>query len=179
MANPLPAKPKLLGQSLKWLRETKKESLAEAAGAIEVDDHVLERYESGQEVPSEDILLLLFNHFEVDEGQAIRLRRLAGYDSEVDGGAQLVKMPVVLLGMDQRVIYSDGLHIDVNPEGLMMTFSQGQDPAVPVSRVGMSHTQAENVMKTLEQALLRLKYLAGPLALPPTASDQSSKKPKS
>lgn len=174
MANPLPAKPKLLGQSLKWLRETRKETLAEAAGAIEVDDKTLARYEAGQELPSEDLLELLFNHFKVDEGQAVRLRRLAGYDNETDGAMHMVQMPVVMLGMDSRVIYSDGLHIDINPEGLIMTFHQGQNPAVPVSRVGMSHQQAANVLKTLEQALLRIKYLAGPRELPPSASEASS-----
>ncbi len=170
MANPLPAKSKLLGQSLKWLRETSKETLAEAAGAVEIDDKTLARFENGQELPSEDLLELLFSHFNVDENQALRLRRLAGYD-DASGDMQLVKMPVVLLGVDQRVVYTDGVHIEVNPAGVTVTFSQGHDPFMPVSRVGMSVEQAKSVLHTLEQALLRAKYLAGPKALPPTSDN--------
>lgn len=179
MANPLPAKPKLLGQSLKWLRETRRETLAEAAGAVEIDDKTLARFENGQELPSEDLLELLFNHFNVDENQAVRLRRLAGYD-DANGEMNLIKLPVVMLGMDTRVVYTDGVHIEINPAGVTMTFAQGQNPVLPVSRVGMSLVQAENVLKTLEQALLRAKYLAGPPALPPAkgASDASADQPK-
>lgn len=173
MVNPLPKRSQLLGQSLKNLRESKKETLAEAAGAIEVDTKELERYEDGQEVPSEDILSLLFTHFEVDENQANRLKQLAGYQDEAEA-MQVMKMPVVVVGMDQRIVYSDSAHIEINPEGVVMTFAQGQNPTIPVSRVGMSHVQAENVLKTLEQALLRMKYLSGPRALPPADSSDKN-----
>lgn len=176
MAEPFPAKsPLLLGQSLKQLRETKKESLAEAAGAIEIDEKHLENIEAGRELPSEDILLLLFNHFSIDEESAARLRQLAGYDDELGAMPGLVKLPVVVLGIDQRVIYSDGVHIEIGPNGVVMNFLQSPakpgQPAIAVSRVGMSLAQAENVAKTLERAMLHAKYIGGPRALPP-ASDQ-------
>lgn len=175
MAEPFPAKsPLLLGQSLKQLREIKKESLAEAAGAIEIDEKHLANIEAGREVPSEDVLTLLFSHFSIDEQSAIRLRQLAGYDDRLESAPGLVRLPVVMLGIDQRVIYSDGVHIEVGPNGVVINFLQAARPGQPpvaVSRVGMSQAQAEAVAKTLEQALLHAKFSSGPRALPP-ASDQ-------
>lgn len=157
---------------MKQLRETKKESLAEAAGAVEIDEQHLARIEAGKEIPPEDVLVLLFNHFSIDEQSAIRLRQLAGYDSTAsDMPPGTVRLPIVMIGIDQRVVYSDGLHVEIGPHGVVMNFlqaagGQGQPP-VAVSRVGMSHAQAEAVMNTLQQAFLRAKYMSGPPGLPP------------
>ncbi|MCL4357524.1 helix-turn-helix domain-containing protein, partial [Patescibacteria group bacterium] len=48
-----------LGQQLKNYRKAKHESLAEVSGAVEIDEHVLERYEAGLDRPDEEILNLL------------------------------------------------------------------------------------------------------------------------
>jgi DNA-binding XRE family transcriptional regulator len=172
--------PGLLGQTLKQLRETHKESLAEAAGAIEIDESQLAKIEAGQEIPSEDLLYLLTSHFRVDPPSADRLRQLAGYDNEFDfdGSPQMLKMPVVVIGVDQRVVYSDGVHVDVNPNGVVLNFLQAaagpNQPRLTVSRVGMSLTQAETVAKTLERALLQLKYMTGPKRLPESDKPSNS-----
>jgi hypothetical protein len=54
---------KVLGEKLKSLRQKMHESVAEVSGAVEIDEQALLKIEQGQERPSEDILMLLINHF--------------------------------------------------------------------------------------------------------------------
>lgn len=179
---PVPNTPfKTLGTHLRYLREQSNESLAEVSGAVEIDEPSLERIEAGLERPAEDILLLLISHFGMQDQEAVQLWELAGYGGEVPDRLRLQddihpgsKSIVMLLALDMRTIYTDGLDITTSPTGLTMNFSQasGQDHPMPVARLGMSYEQAEQVMQTLQQALLRAKYLRGPKSLPPTISDQ-------
>lgn len=158
-----------LGQHLKYVREQSNESLIEVSGAVEIETEVLERIEAGIERPAEDILLLLISHFNVADREALQLWELAAYDTETpeqlrpDNIEQQLqgKQIVMLVGMDNRSIYSDGLDVIWNRAGVTLNFTQaaGQSQVVPVAKVGMSYEQAHNVMRTLEQALLRAKYL--------------------
>lgn len=168
---------KHLGDHLKYVREQSKESLAEVSGAVEIDEAQLARIEAGQERPAEDILLLLISHFGVKDGEAVQLWELAQYDSEapdelrIDSDATALgsKPMIMLLATDVRTMYSDGVAIHVTPAGVTMEFSQAtsKDSQNPVARVGMSHQQAETVLKTLQQALLQARYQNGPKHLPP------------
>lgn len=171
---------KHLGDHLKYVREQSKESLAEVSGAVEIDEAHLERIEAGQERPAEDILLLLISHFGVKDGEAVQLWELAQYDSEfpddvkVEGEASPLggKPMIMLLATDVRTMYSDGLTVNVAPAGVTLEFTQAssKDSQNPVSRVGMSHQQAEAVIRTLQQALLTARYQNGPKQLPPSTS---------
>jgi len=171
---------KTLGTHLKYLREQVRESLAEVSGAVEIDVNVLERIEQGFERPSEDILLLLISHFAMPDQEAVQLWELAGYDGDVSGkfhldDPALAGKPVVMvIGLDMRTQYSDGLDIVVNPAGLTLNFTQAaaNNQRMPVGRIGMSVEQAEQVVKNLQAALLRARYGNGPQALPPSASQQ-------
>src|SRR6266705_3475310 len=71
---------KSLGERLKGLRQKLQESVAEVSGAVEIEEKALERMEQGYERPSEDILLLLINHFNIQDDEAAGLWKLAGYD---------------------------------------------------------------------------------------------------
>src|SRR5579885_2464316 len=71
-----------LGTHLKYLREQHKESLAEVSGAVEIEIENLARMENGLERPSEEILMLLINHFDIQDNEAVQLWELAGYDSQ-------------------------------------------------------------------------------------------------
>jgi len=165
-----------LGRHLKYVREQAQQNLAEVSGAVEIEEQSLERIEAGQERPAEEILLLLINHFGVQDQDAMRLWELAGYGSEIPEQLRPEtelptgqKSVMLLLGLDMRTMYSDGLDITVTPGGLTLSFTQtGADRNMPVARVGMSYEQAEQVLGTLQQALLRGKYLRGPRALPPS-----------
>jgi len=166
-----------LGHHLKHVRQQSKQSLAEVSQAVEIDEQQLARIEAGLERPSEDILMLLISHFGVHDREAVQLWELAEYDSELpdtlkiqlepDSGANGRPM-LMLLAVDVRTMYSDGLEVSVNPAGVTLNFTQtiNQSQTAPVARVGMSHQQAEQVIQAMEQAMLRAKYLNDKL-LPP------------
>jgi transcriptional regulator with XRE-family HTH domain len=166
---------KVLGKHLKFLRENRQESLAEVSGAVEIDPEALERMERGQERPSEEILMLLINHFGMQDHEAVQLWESAGYDR--DAGEKFrslnndpqIKTAMVLLALDVRVMYSDGIAITGNQSGVVLNFTQTgtQSQELPVARVGMSYEQAEEVLRALQQAVLRHKYLPNPRLLPP------------
>src|SRR3954469_20349750 len=75
---------KTLGEKLKIIRQKLHESVAEVSGAVEIEEQVLSRIEQGHERPSEDILLLLINHFGMQDDDAAKLWQLAGYDQPHD-----------------------------------------------------------------------------------------------
>ncbi len=167
-----------LGRRLRYLREQGNETVADASGAVEIDVETLDRIEAGFERPSEDILSLLLEHYGIQDQEADKLWNLAGYDPDDDSdstrpaledmlhGAQ--KQMIMLLAMDLRTIYSDGVDIGITQAGLTLTFTQstGDNKRSPVSRLGMSYDQAQAVVDTMQSALLRAKYLKNPTGLP-------------
>ncbi len=164
-----------LGKHLKYVREQLNRSLAEVSGAVEIDAPMLERIESGLERPAEDILLLLISHFELPDQEAVQLWESAGYDGEVPEQlrptveVQAGKATVMVLALDMRTQYSDGLTIETTSAGLTMNFTQHSgDHTSPVAKVGMSFDQAELVLKDLQQKLLQARYQRGPKQLPPS-----------
>lgn len=167
-----------LGKHLKYVRQQLDQSLAEVSGAVEIEEKRLERIEAGQERPTEDILLLLISHFGMQEQQAVQLWELADYGDElpdqikVDADQVMSKSVVMLLALDNRVIYSDGIEASVNKAGITLNFTQdgGQTGKTSVSRVGMSTEQAEQVLKTLQQAIVKSKYSNNTKFLPPNTS---------
>jgi hypothetical protein len=161
--------------------------LGETSGAVEIDVEKLDRYERGVEPPTEDILLLLISHFGLKDEEAVELWELAGYSrSDVEtssdrgrgNNASRAAAQVTLIALDNRVLHSNGVEVNVdNANGVVLNFSQsgsgGQQPYV-VSRVGMSTEQAQNLLETLQSALLHQKYNTGPKALPAIDTDQDS-----
>lgn len=155
------------GEVLKNLRSKAAKSSAEVSSAVEIDESRLQKYEAGEQRPSEDILLLLIQHFDLKDDQASELWKLAGYNGEPDeeqyyvndevGGAQQVNLGVSQ--HDARIVYTDMIQVMVNNYGVIINFMQGAGPAnqpLAVSRVGMSKEHARSVLevlqKTLEQA---------------------------
>lgn len=174
----LPFQP--LGGHLKYLREQSHQSLAEVSGAVEIDESALERIEAGLERPAEDVLLLLISYFDMKDQEAVQLWEMAGYSGDVPEQIRPTddvnfnhKNIVMLMTMDMRTVYSDGIEVITNAAGVTMNFSQtsGFNKTSPVARVGMSLQQAERVMRTIEQALLRVKYQSGPKQLPPSSAN--------
>ncbi len=172
-----------LGKHLKYVREQSRQTLSEVSGAVEIDEQRLARIEAGIERPAEDILLLLISYFGVQDREAVQLWELADYDSDMpehmrsDNTAEFsAKSVVMLVGFDTRTMYSDGLDVIWNKAGITLNFTQmtGPSQTLPVARVGMSYEQAEQVLHTLEQALLRAKYLPPTKLLPPTKPNQSN-----
>lgn len=167
-----------MGSHLKYVREQAKQSLAEVSGAVEIDETYLERIEAGEERPAEDILLLLISHFGVKDREAVQLWESAEYDSDLPDEIKIEndlsqlanKSVVMLMAMDMRTIYSDGVEVSVTPAGVTLNFTQSQSgtQVSPVSRIGMSHQQALAVIKTIEKTMLQAKYMGNNKLLPPT-----------
>ncbi|HMH31067.1 MAG TPA: helix-turn-helix transcriptional regulator [Methylomirabilota bacterium] len=169
-----------LGSHLRYVREQSKQSLSEVSGAVEIEEKHLEQIEAGEDRPAEDILLLLISHFRVKDHEAVQLWELADYDSDMPDEIRLDadaghnhKQQVMLLALDVRTMYSDGLDVVVNPAGVTLHFNQttGKIQTAPIAKIGMSHQQAEMVMKTIQQALLHAKYNDGNRLLPPPSSE--------
>lgn len=165
---------KTLGKHLQVLRESRRKSLDEVSGAIEIEADRLEKIENGEERPTEDLLMLLINYFDLQDHEAIQLWNSAGYvkndENRMHGlDESQSKVATILLALDVRVLYSDGAVITGNEHGVIMSFLQriGQDQPLPISRVGMSYSEAEDVLRALERAILRHRYLPKLPLLPP------------
>lgn len=168
---------KRLGVYLKKMREKRQETMAEVSGAVEIEVGQLSDIEKGKHRPSEDILMLLMNHFSLKDDEALRLWNLAGYDESGQDGSIAQDLPggvkqVMVLPMDARVVYTDMAHIIVNKHGVVMNFMQeaglGGQP-LAVARIGMSREHAESVLELLQKALN-----AKPKMLPSSGSDKNS-----
>ena len=168
-----------LGRHLKYVREQLQQSVAEVSGAVEIDEQTLQNIEAGAERPAEDILLLLISHYGLQDQQAVQLWELADYEAETPEQIKPNTDPtngkavVMLLALDTRTMYSDGLDVAVNKSGVTLAFTQatGKSQTTPVARVGMSLEQAAEVARTLQLALLRAKYSQGAKLLPPPKAD--------
>lgn len=163
----------LLGERLRDLRKQSKESVAEAAGAVEIGEEDLRRIEQGVERPSEEILMLLISHFGMKEDDAVRLWELAGYDASDDESRETPigsKTITMAIAIDPRVMYSDSVHVAGNKHGVVLSFMQpggGELPQMPISRIGMSHSQAKKLTELLQNTLALLEQHNQPKRLPP------------
>lgn len=147
---------KLLGLRLKHLRELQHETIAEVSGAVEIEPSILQAIEQGIDRPSEDILLLLINHFDPQEEEAVQLWQLAGYDQQSKNTEEEATKPIIMvLQQDNRVMYSDMVNVVVNPQGVVMNFLQQQAKGQPtvISRIGMSPQQAYQTLEALQQSM--------------------------
>lgn len=164
-----------LGTHLKRMREKNRESVAEVSGAVEIDISTLAEIESGVRRPSEDILMLLMNHFSVKDDEAVKLWELAGYNrQDVISDAPDVKQ-VMVMPMDARIVYTDMAHIMVNKHGVVMNFMQevglGGQP-LAVARIGMSREHAASVLGLLQKALQEDQPKLLPAPEPRAETDQ-------
>jgi len=152
-----------LGVELKDIRQKHHESLAEVSGAVEIDIDFLEKIENGQECPSEDLLMLLISHFDIDEEESLGLWQLAGYyyaQTNVDRNPLLSdqsRSVVVMMALDSRILYSDDIEVSVDKKGVVVNFLQRgvlANQQLPIARIGMSHEQAKILLQTLHQSLI-------------------------
>lgn len=158
---------------LKSLRANASRTPAEVCSAVEIDEAKLKSYESGEQLPTEDILMLLINHFELDDTQAQSLWKLAGYkgkpseaayfgdlgiDEEPDS-VGIPRMEHAIIGLsiqDPRIVYTDMVQIMANDHGVIMNFMQGAGSSkqpLAAAKVGMSKEHARSVLKMLQKTL--------------------------
>lgn len=152
------------GEVLKNLRANASKTPAEVSGAVEIDEAKLKSYENGEQRPSEDILILLIQHFALKDDQANELWKLAGYvggpDEEKyfmnDDNGNIQQVTVGVSPHDARIVYTDMLQVMVNNYGVIINFMQGAGPGnnpLAVSRIGMSKEHARSVLEVLQKTL--------------------------
>lgn len=156
---------KQLGSRLRAIRQKLHETMAEVSGAVEIDEPALQRIEQGHERPAEDILLLLINHFGMKDDEAAGLWQLAGYDQprsrhrdqDNDDDNASSRSAILVMAVDPRVIYSDGVQVTASNNGVVVSFSQasGTPNSLTTAKIGMSREQAYAVINTLQDALTR------------------------
>ena len=166
------------GQVLKKLRAKASKTVAEVSGAVEIDETKLAQFEDGKLRPTEDILLLLIQHFDLKDVQATELWSLAGYDGLPDqekffindeyGDVQ--QTTVMISAQDARIVYTDMIQVMVNNYGVIINFMQGAGPGnqpMAVSRVGMSKEHARSVLEVLKKTLEQSEIKKSPKLLSP------------
>ncbi|HET9098215.1 MAG TPA: helix-turn-helix transcriptional regulator [Candidatus Saccharimonadales bacterium] len=182
-----------LGKHLKTVREQAKRSVAEVSGAVEIDETQLRLIEAGLQRPEEDVMLLLISYFNMADQEAMHLWELAKYDSDLADHLELAtaddagptNMPkattIMLVSMDIRTMYSDGVEVTWNDAGVTLNFTQSapKGQGITVARVGMSHEQLKKVHECLETAMLHAKYGSSTKLLPPGTLTRPDKENKS
>lgn len=157
-----PYKP--LGRELKVMRERAKESIGEVSGAVEIDARQLASYELGKNRPTEEVLLLLFSHFDIKDSEAVRLWELADYKvatwiaaraSNGLGPVYDFKFDDLMPSSTLPILFTDIVDIMVNNYGVVMNFMQSNGANAPncVARVGMSREHAKSVLQILQVTL--------------------------
>lgn len=173
-----------LGEALRKLREKHAKTPLEVSGAIEVNVNQLSDYESGKARPSEDILALIIQHYDLKDEEADKLRKLAGYDINNDGyyatddESNIINARQVYISQqDMRIVYTDMVQISVNNYGVVINFLQGagiNNTPLAVSRIGMSKEHAKSLLdvlsNTLKQADVIDKKSSDTKKLPPSTS---------
>jgi len=169
-----------LGRRLKYAREASKKSLTEVSGAVEIDEQTLFRIESGFERPSEDILMLLINYFDIQDNEALRLWEMAEYSSPLpdelrpDIDISSANKVIMFMTQDVRTIYSDGLEAMINSGGITLQFTQTSGPKqnVTVAKIGMGIEQAHAMLVSLQTALLQANYPMAQRQIPSSKQSQ-------
>ncbi len=152
---------KSFGEELRRIRSEAKRTIIDISGAVELDPTLIEKIEKGEERPSEELIVLIISHFELDEMRAFELWKLAGYDrldinettaSDKKDGVT----PVVVPLSDARIVYTDMVNVTANNYGVVINFLQGlgsNNQPMAVSRVGMSVEHAVSFMKVLSETV--------------------------
>jgi len=156
------------GLALKNLRTKHNKTCAEVSGAVEIDVQKLLDFEEGKHRPTEDVLLLIIQHFDLIDDDAKDLWRLAGYTEPLDDSKYFINddisdlqnaKTVMISQQDARIVYTDMIQVMVNNFGVIINFMQGAGGGaspLAVARVGMSKEHAKSVIdvlaKTLQQA---------------------------
>jgi transcriptional regulator with XRE-family HTH domain len=170
------------GNRLQEIRRKNQESIIEVSGAVELDTDTLMRIEQGIDRPSEDILLLLINHFNIQDEEADELWELAGYNqaSLPNSPLDITSAPtMVVVPFDNRIIFTDTANVTINNFGVVMNFMQNglHNQQVSIARVGMSLEHAKSVLEVLAKTIAQAEQAKLPkqLSAPIKVSEKKKK----
>lgn len=166
-----------LGERLQSFRKKLQETIHEVSGAVELETEVVASFERGEARPSEDILELLINHFDIRDDEADELWDLAGYGKSGYAQEETPTVPtIIMFSLDNRIVYTDTANVTINNFGVVMNFMQngpGGQPAA-VARVGMSLDHAKSVLEVLEKTIKQADTGMRPKLLPEPAKEKET-----
>ena len=122
-----------LGDFLREKREKNHESIIDVSSAVEIEPNFLEIIEAGSERPSEDILVLLINHFNLKDSDAMTVWKLADYDDNNNYDFTTMSQQgfkndivssanvVMVMPIDVRPMYSD--HVEIVEKSVAMNLT--------------------------------------------------------
>lgn len=166
-----------LGHRLSEIRKKALETVIEVSGAVEVDSDEIVRFEKGEDRPSEDVLMLLISHFDIQEDEADELWDLAGYTASNAIPMQHNTIPtLVIMPNDTRVMYSDKANVSINNYGVVLNFMQNSTNNQPLSiaRIGMSMEHAKSVLDILARTIAKAESGKAPKQLPSTTKTKKN-----
>lgn len=155
-----------LGAELRKLRQDAQETLLDVSAAVEVETQYLMRVEAGVVQPSEDILILLMNHFDVDDKEALFLWQQANYMEEKTDDTMPAQVYIVPFA-DNKISFSDQVAVSSSKKGdVVVSFFQPGVDGKPVvnARIGMNHATAQE----LASQIAAISQTAQPTRLLPT-----------
>jgi hypothetical protein len=167
--------PVSLGSKIKFLREQWNQSLGEVSGTLEIDEKTLMAIEEGEAFPGDDVLDMVINHFLLTDEQARELKDMADKERQISIDAlsssvedALMKQIVMLMPLDNKIVYTDSMQATVNDSGVVLNFMQSPNKSQQstVSRVGMSREHAEKIIKVLQNTLREYDRNQKPKLLP-------------
>lgn len=161
-----------LGVRLSEIRKQSLETIHEVSGAVELESEAIARFEKGEERPSEDVLMLLISHFDIQDDEADELWELAGYNPQQSTPADQANIPtLVVVPHDSRIIYTDTANVSINNFGVVMNFMQNglSGQQLSVARVGMSLEHARSVLEVLGKTIAQAEAAQVPKQLPSSA----------
>ncbi len=169
---------RLLGSRLSEIRKKSLETIHEVSGAVELESDEITRFEAGEKRPSEDILSLLIDHFDIKDEDADELWELAGYSASA-ASVDLPQMPtLVVVPNDTRIIYTDTANVTVNNFGVVMNFMQNgaNNQPLSIARIGMSLDHAKSVLEVLGKTIAQAEAAKTPKSLPSGIVKETSNK---
>lgn len=102
--------------------------------------------------------MLLISHFSLRDDEALKLWRLAGFDSSLNGisagASEAMNMSTVV--NDNKVLYTDMVQVSVNNYGVILNFLQGigsDGKPSAVARIGMSREHANSIIEVLTKTI--------------------------
>ena len=165
---------KLLGAKLRRLRHDAQETLSDVSAAIEVDTQFLLRIEAGLVQPSEDILILLMNHFDVDDKEALDLWQQANYEKASANESTTPQIYLIPM-LDNKILYTHQVDVQSNKKDIVINFSQPDIDGSPTTtmRVGMSNAVAHELHLQLSKAIIHSQQEAELLPTKTTTEEQT------
>lgn len=165
---------KTLGGRLKKFRLLRRQKINEVSLAVDIDRTYISKIENGHVKPSLEVLDKLVKHYFIPGPESQEIYSLAGYgdnhiivdeqkreevfkmeDKQIPTADKTAGVEISVPN-DKAILYSDSVFLTSNQFGIVFDYAQrmgNTNKHIVVSRIGMSKTHAQVLLKVLEEHL--------------------------